>query len=860
MNRIILLLIVLLFGTMISGMGISKPNKTLHAVEKSEPSLTDASNRMAQHTYRTLDPSNPLIFKGKYIIYKGNTIPLGPKAFFIDGQLSDEEVKKYPYVFNSVNKAAQQLADGTEASPMTLYIAPYVYWIDNPDDPQIRESNGNEPPFGLVIKCKWLRFYGLSDKAENVVLACNRGQTIGAKGNFTMFRIYGDGTSSENITFGNYCNVDLVFPLKPELNQEKRASAIVQAQLILCDGDKITARNTRFISRLNLCPFVGGKRVLFDRCHFESTDDALCGTGIYLNSTFDFYSSKPFYNTVGTGAVFLNCDIHSYTRGEQYLTKAGGQVAVVDSRISGNDITYPGWQDITSKQTRNYQSNVLLNGEKILIGKRDSLSTIDMQDKPILHAYRFTRNGKTIYNTYNLLRGNDDWDPMGIKPTVIATEKETDSNLTNQPTRLLFSPKSADLETKKDTLSLNAFLYRFGNYTVEPKNIRWKIESGNKSVVNLQPTTDGKCLVIPVNTTDETQQVVVTAYTDEGLEAASVLNIAPAYLNAPSFSVKPGLKLQNGKLQLHYKLNTRYDDESIVNWYRCSDNKGSDPIEIAVSRMNKPLLQYETGTGDVGYHMMATIAPKHKRCKAGSPVSVITKDKINRSNLTGDPYHLYSDFSNISTSNQCKIIPGFRTLTHYQGGEATDTTKNAWRYGNGEEGAINETGLLPAGRSASLFYTPVGKTFGPMRFMLTLAPSKSAGQGFSVAHLYMDVLIKFDASTMSGYGLRFLRTTKYSNAVDCFYVKYQNGKVTPASTPVTISCFRTPCFVRLEYADGMLTSQVSTTADYLKNYPPGVLPELKLSTEAEDNQFGGFGINFNGGAAVLIKNVDVLWK
>lgn len=225
--------------------------------------------------YNSLDAGNPIIFAGDHIIYQGKTIMLGPKAFFIDGRFSDEEASKYPYVFNTINKAAEHLSDGTEESPMVIYIAPYVYWIDDPDDPAVRVGKNGQSPFGLIIKCEWLRFYGLSDNAENVVLACNRGQTIGSQGNFTMFRFSGNGTSSENITFGNYCNVDLIYPLKPELGRVKRASAIVQAQLIMCDGDKIVARNTRFISRLNLCPFVGGKRVLFDRCHFESTDDAL---------------------------------------------------------------------------------------------------------------------------------------------------------------------------------------------------------------------------------------------------------------------------------------------------------------------------------------------------------------------------------------------------------------------------------------------------------------------------------------------------------------------------------------------------------------------------------------------------------
>jgi len=166
--------------------------------------------------YKSLDQDNPVTFGGDHIVYKGKKIALGPKSFFIDGQLSDGEVSLYPYVFNSINRAAEHLTDGTADSPMILHIAPWVYWIDDPDDPAVRSGQDGQGPFGLVIDCDWLRFCGLSDKTENVVLACNRGQTIGSRGNFTMFRLTGDGTGSENITFGNYCNVDLVYPLKPK--------------------------------------------------------------------------------------------------------------------------------------------------------------------------------------------------------------------------------------------------------------------------------------------------------------------------------------------------------------------------------------------------------------------------------------------------------------------------------------------------------------------------------------------------------------------------------------------------------------------------------------------------------------------
>lgn len=61
----------------------------------------------------------------------------------------------------------------------------------------------------------------VNQNPENVVLASSRGQTQGAVGNFTMFDFWGDGLSVKNLTMGNYCNVDLEFPLKKELGRKK---------------------------------------------------------------------------------------------------------------------------------------------------------------------------------------------------------------------------------------------------------------------------------------------------------------------------------------------------------------------------------------------------------------------------------------------------------------------------------------------------------------------------------------------------------------------------------------------------------------------------------------------------------------
>ena len=42
--------------------------------------------------YSSLDPSQPIEFKGNCLRYADKEIILGPKTFFVDGQLSDREV------------------------------------------------------------------------------------------------------------------------------------------------------------------------------------------------------------------------------------------------------------------------------------------------------------------------------------------------------------------------------------------------------------------------------------------------------------------------------------------------------------------------------------------------------------------------------------------------------------------------------------------------------------------------------------------------------------------------------------------------------------------------------------------------
>lgn len=269
-------------------------------------------------------------------MYQGQQMQSSDHRLYVN---ADKASKPSRYTFRTVNEALLYAEKLTADTLWTeIYIEPSVYWIDDPDDPAIRRTeSGTGTPFGLEVKLSRTRIIGLSEDPKDIILACNRGQTQGAEGNFTMLHIVGDDIEVRNLTFGNYCNVDLDYPRNPKLNRAKRKSAIVQAQLIICQGERYRADNCHFISRLNLCPFAGARYVDFNDCYFECTDDALCGTATYQHCRFTLFSSKPFYSTYAEGATFIDCDIHSKVQGTQFLTKVSGPVKMERCRWTSED-------------------------------------------------------------------------------------------------------------------------------------------------------------------------------------------------------------------------------------------------------------------------------------------------------------------------------------------------------------------------------------------------------------------------------------------------------------------------------------------------------------------------------------------
>ena len=717
-----------------------------------------------------------------------------------------EATEGVPYTYQTIQAASAHFIDG-----ITVYIRPGVYWIDDPDDPAVREGKNGREPFGMTIRCPHLRFVGMGETPQDVVLASQRGQMQGAVGNFTMFDFWVKTLQVENLTMGNYCNVDLVYPKNPRLNRPKRSDAITQAHVGYVHGDSLVARQVRFISRLNLNPLNDAAHSYYEDCHFECTDDALNGTATYRHCDFDLYGQKPFWSTFGRGALFVDCDF--YVKGnnrEVYFCKQGGPVTVIDCRYHApSDSIYIGWTAYPQQWLRCYQKNFTLNGKPYLIGSHQPQNT--------------------------------------LQPDFLDRVK---NELAEAPF-LGISQHEATLLTGRDTLRLSC--------SEHSGPIHWYLSNapalGSQGYALLQPDNHGNLTLIPANNTDETADFCIVARTLDGREAACHLVVKPSLLADPDFLKKPRLVQRGNQLVLDYALDLQgRRDESLITWYR-------DGAPIATSHV-RPENRLQVSASDNHHIFKAVIKSKHHRSDYGNPLSAQVKVKRapQQKDLDTDFSQLYCDWQPV-VAEGLWTVDGFKPADTAEYPWSFNPQKPMWEYGEGFNGAVG-MGLLQAQRGARLMYTPFSRRYGDMHLTLHVDPTKTAGQGFgSATGQYMDVCLKFDTHTLTGYGLRIIRTTKHAKAVDFQLVKYDHGIVTPVSDAVSATCYRTGCTISIDFIGSRLVAHVTTKSPRPAD---SLLPhDVSLAAEVVSNTFGGIHIQHTGScgeSTTMLHRLQARWE
>ncbi|MBQ7420196.1 MAG: hypothetical protein IJV17_05600 [Prevotella sp.] len=734
-----------------------------------------------------------------------NAQSLDERHLLLDGSLSDEEVAARPFVFNNLREAVNHFSDTT-----TLYIKPWVYWVDNPDHPEVVTGKNGREPFGMVIHAQKLDLIGLCQDAREVVFASQRGQTQGAVGNFTMFDFHVDYLRVENLTMGNYCNVDLDYPYRPVLSRRKRSETITQAHVGYVHGESLTAKNVRFISRLNLNPLNGAHQSTYEDCHFECTDDALNGHAVYRHCDFDFYGTKPLWSTYGQGAMFIDCDFFLKNKSaEAYFCKQGGPVTVVDSRFHApSDSVYLGWTAYPQPWLRCYQRQFTLNGRPYTIGHRQSQNTIIVDHK--------------------------------------------DASLFEQIPYLDINCHEKTLRTGGDALIL---------VCRDSAPVQWHVQQGAEGMVSLVPIGKDSVRVIPTNNSDETADFCVMATAGDGRETVCHLRVLPSELPPPVFLRQPTIMMRGSEAVVDYSLDLQgHHDESLIEWLRSRDH---DQYAVVATSHTTPSRTYQLGAADAGKWLKARIRPKHHRSDYGPAAEVQWQVPASTKTFSRE-YH--TDFHDFPCDWQPLLQEGLWTVDGYKPTDTVefdwsfDSTKPMWEYGKGFNGAVG-MGLLQHQRGARLRYTPAAGTYGDMSLVLEVDPTKTAGQGFgSATGQYMDVCLKFDTKTLTGYGLRIIRTTKHAKAVDFLLVAYDHGTVIPLTEPVSSTCYRTGCSISLHFIGNRLTAHVETKMPQ----PEGSdLPHMvDLQATVIPNSYGGIHIQHTGScgeSTTMLHQLHVRW-
>lgn len=748
-------------------------------------------------------------------------------------------IKEPAEAFSKVNQAAGNV---------TLLVAPSVYWLDDPDDPEVRTDKGGTP-FAVRLKCDSLAIIGLSSNPKDVVFAVNRGQTQGAVGNFTMFHFSGNCLTTENITFGNYCNVDLDYNRNPALNRKKRENAIVQAQIgICCNTDKLYAKNCNFISRLNLCPFVGARRSLYQDCYFECTDDALSGSAVYLDCRFTFFSSKPFYSTAETGAVFINCDITSLCYGTQYFTKVPGQVTVIDTRFKCDNPVDIQWTRDPSDIVC-YQHNVSLNGKPYVIDALRPELGPELTSSPVADAFYPEINGKHIYNIPNLLAGDDGWSPINTKDLLSDDAQNILRKFVGLPVALRLKSDKHNLKAKNDTAVIQAIPLLWGGYP-----------SGEA----------GRVVYVSDNNDPVAQEKIIDVTHPSGLSAHQSITVDPFLRKAPHFKKKPKILYNKDLRQFTatYALNGKGIDESTLMWGRIVNEDGKN--KAALIKQGKPAEgnTYSPKAADLGCKIVVAVMPKYSDSEMGNveisdPYYVSDFDAVAELPESS----LFTDFSDIPISQRKPGLVGVWTFDVFKPSDTQHVDWQpvdgpGWYYGKGFD-ASTGFGLVQTDKGARLTYIPERDSCKDMSARLIVEPAKSGGQGFgSATTQYMDICLKFNPVTLDGYALRIERTPQHDRAVRFSLIKYIKGETSVINEGVISNCYRTPCTIDVSIKDGILRAIASTEAPPAKLCCNETKEYVDISALVEDNNFSGFCIQHTGStgpSSTLIRNVDLRW-
>ncbi|WP_413452222.1 InlB B-repeat-containing protein [Georgenia phoenicis] len=783
----------------------------------------------------------------------------------LNAYASPEELEN-PYVAASLQTLGTLSADERELTlpeSTTVYVAPGVYWTDQ----TYREGGVIEGPnIGLSILGEDVTFLGLTDDATDTVIAGNRGEGgesgLGADGSWYTLGI-STGFHAENITIGNYAQEDLVYPRDPSQNVDKRLDSKNHAEVLTrAHGtgapDRLHFENMRFIGFLNLMYTLEPVRAYFLDSFFQLTDDAIFSgdTVVYENCTFHLYGNHPSFNGANEGGLtavlgstlvgmpqMTSTDLFLAKQSNAIGPDANALFAVLDTRFTGR-IESVEWENVVREDARHFVANNTIgdDGEPLVISPAEPQTSVTLQGEA-LNAFKVGDE----YNVYNLLKGDDGWDPKGQLDAEWAP-------YANLPYRFVVGATGktmySDEVGERNTAVLTPAPAPVGS--VDLADVTWDYDTSLLDGT-VDPATGTLTLTARPNDTAAVIETIATATLPSGISAGATLRIRPVPVDAPVVS-GTAITVGENVASLDYTLDQPgYRDTSVIDWYRESGPDTTDGVHIGTMRndeagffIDDPFTEYPLSRYDVGSYLRAVITPTYEFSDAGEPVTVRTTRPITADDVTETS--LSTDFKNVHITHEDHTTTTGRWFFDRVSGTAVP-----WGWGIGTNGADGIWGLQSNSGSAGtrLVFGQDGG-YEDMSLELEYSTGKVEGQGFGGNGHYMDIYVKYDPASRTGYGLRVERTpVGGSNATMWTLYEYDGDEQTPLTEPLRTAAFMPRSTITVSTTGDTLRVQGSTESARTPLQTEQGLPnEVDISWTDDSgalgaNTAGGFGFRIN---------------
>ncbi len=550
--------------------------------------------------------------------------------------------KEDRYQFHSVQEALNSVTEEPTAyAPLTIVIDAGVYEEEvNVKLPYVTfKAASGKSAKDIVITY---------DKANGHVDDPNKAKGTGDSATVTV-EATAVGFTADGITFENSYNIGEAHAHRPQ----------AQAVALVTFADKIVLNNCRFIGRQDTLYLQGaskGKdvfgdannaRVYVKNCYIEGTVDYIFGNataffdGCSINTTYRQYGG--YYTAANTtlsniGYVFKNCTLTTDSeygsepttvinlgrpwQGDDNYPYYGSQVAYIDCVMPDtlNPKGFVPWNDSTVKNKVRFMEygSVDKNGNPVDISARNDFIRM------------LTKEQAEAYSVYNVLRGNDDWNPSNSKVTEDNKVSVLDITLDNYSITM---PKNSTKTIKALILPLNA----------DNKNFSFSVSNPNVASID----ENGVITALSEGTTK-----VIATTEENAFSVYAELSVTPEKTSIP---VIKDIKLSSDTpktgdtISVSYNYELKSDDSidnATIKWYAVNSDGDEFPIYQGKGQSAK---SYTVSDFDVDYKIKAEVYPETSTTygEYGNPVSVVSDAVITKDGNKKTVY-LKDNFSDIT--------------------------------------------------------------------------------------------------------------------------------------------------------------------------------------------------------------------